>query len=48
MVEDERDVREALAEVLESERYEVLRAAHGAEALGMLSSRFLFRSGITS
>jgi len=37
LVEDERDVRDALAEVLESERYEVLRAAHGAEALRMLT-----------
>src|SRR5512139_516436 len=36
VVDDERDIREVVAEVLEGEGYEVLGARDGAEALGKL------------
>jgi CheY-like chemotaxis protein len=38
VVEDDRDVREAIAEVLADSRYVPLRAANGAEALQRLRS----------
>ena len=37
VVDDEREVREALGEVLEDAGYAVVSAAHGAEALGLLA-----------
>ncbi len=38
VVEDDADVREALAEALEGEGHEVLVVAHGEEALSLLES----------
>jgi CheY-like chemotaxis protein len=40
IVEDDRDLREALTEVLRDEGYEVAGAAHGGEALDLLRGRF--------
>ena len=37
LVEDDRDVREAIAEVLEQEGYAVMQARSGVEAIRMLS-----------
>ena len=39
IVEDDEDVRSALAALLEGEGYSVVEAAHGAEALTQLRSR---------
>ena len=39
VVEDDFDVLNAIAAILEDEGYEVLRAANGAEALGKLADR---------
>ena len=39
VVDDERDIREGVAMVLEDEGYRVLHAHHGAEALGLLERR---------
>ena len=36
VVEDDPDIRDALATVLESEGYDVMQASHGQEALGQL------------
>jgi CheY-like chemotaxis protein len=36
IVEDDRDIRETLAELLEDEGYEILTAGNGAEALDLL------------
>ncbi len=39
MVEDDDDLREAVADVLEEEGYEVVHASHGGEALDALRRR---------
>ena len=39
MVEDDADVREALAALLDHAGYEVIEAAHGGEALRVLADR---------
>ena len=36
VIDDDQDIRDTLSELLRDEGYEVLRAAHGAEALGAL------------
>ncbi len=40
IVEDDRDLREALSQALRDEGYEVAGAAHGAEALSLLRGDF--------
>lgn len=41
IVEDDRDLREALSDILRDEGYEVAGAAHGGEALDLLRGDFL-------
>ena len=36
IVEDDRDLREAIGEILEHDRFHVMHAAHGAEAIDIL------------